>query len=410
MTAVQSIRKQAGGLAVEAARGLVVQLASRFKQGSLRVEFPDGSVRLFGQAGAIPAADLQIVDPAFYRLVLLGGEIGLGEAYMDGYWRSRDLVQLLRFGVLNRSHASLNIPGLKRVTQLADRRLHLSRRNTADKARDNIHAHYDLGNEFFRLFLDQTLTYSCAYFSHPDQPLAEAQYNKYLMLCEKARVGRGQHILEIGSGWGGFAIYAARNYGCRVTTITISEEQFELARRRVDGAGLSDLVEVELRDYRDLEGEYDAVVSIEMLEAVGAEYFATFFEKIEAALKPGGRAAIQVITVPDRSYASLRDGVNWMQKYIFPGGMLPSLAELERSLASTSLIITEVQDIGLHYATTLRRWRTAFMENLPAVRALGFDDRFIRMWEYYLAVSEAGFLTRNTGDLQVVFEKPAVPS
>jgi cyclopropane-fatty-acyl-phospholipid synthase len=228
------------------------------------------------------------------------------------------------------------------------------------------------------------------------------------MLCEKARINRYHHVLEIGSGWGGFAIYAARNYGCRVTTVTTSEEQLAFAQRRVEGANLADHVEVLLRDYRQISGQYDAVVSIEMLEAVGAEYFSTFFKKLDESLKPGGRAAIQAITIPDRHYAALRDGVNWVQKYIFPGGMLPSLAELERSLAETSLLISEVQDIGPDYATTLRRWRTAFLKNRPGVRALGFDDRFIRTWEYYLAVSEAGFLTRNTSDLQVVLEKPAI--
>ena len=404
---MQDLRRQAGNLAGEAVRGLLVQLASRIKRGSLRIEFPDGSVRLFGQAGASPAADLKILDPAFYRQVALGGEIGFGEAYVDGLWRSSDLVSLLSLGIVNRPHVNLNVPGFRRVTRLADRRLHLSRRNTSQQARDNIHAHYDLGNDFFRLFLDQTLTYSCACFSNPEQSLADAQHTKYLMLCEKARIRRDDHVLEIGSGWGGFAIYAARNYGCRVTTVTISEEQLNLARRRIEGAGLSELVDVVPRDYRDITGQYDAVVSIEMLEAVGAEYFPAFFKKVDDSLKPGRRAAIQVITVPERSYAGLRDGVNWVQKYIFPGGMLPSLAEIERSLAETSLLITEVQDIGPHYATTLRRWRTAFMDNLPAVRALGFDERFIRMWEYYLAVSEAGFLTRNTGDLQIVFEKPS---
>jgi cyclopropane-fatty-acyl-phospholipid synthase len=409
MTAVQDLRRQAGSLAVEAARGLLVQLASRIKQGSLRIEFPDGSVRLFGQPGAAPAADLKILDPAFYRQVAIGGEIGFGEAYVDGSWQSSDLVSLLSLGILNRQNVSLKLPGLRRMTQLADRGLHLSRRNTADQARENILAHYDLGNDFFRLFLDQTLTYSCAVFSNPEQSLAEAQHTKYLMLCEKARIGRNDHVLEIGSGWGGFAIYAARKYGCRVTTITISQEQLALARRRVEGAGLADQVEVLLCDYRQIDGQYDAVVSIEMLEAVGAEYFPTFFKKVDESLKPGGHAAIQVITVPERNYVALREGVNWVQKYIFPGGMLPSLAEIERSLADSSLVITEVQDIGPHYATTLRRWRAAFWENLAAARALGFDDRFIRMWEYYLASSEASFITRNTSDLQIVLEKPALP-
>jgi cyclopropane-fatty-acyl-phospholipid synthase len=391
----------------QAAKRALIGLASRMRDGELRVRFPNGGVRMFGSAGASPAASLHILDDSFYRRVLMHGEIGFGEAYMDGLWRSDDLVALLELGVLNRRSVQFNVGWLRRASRMRNVRLHRSRENTKAQAEENIHAHYDLGNDFFRLFLDDTMTYSCAYFDYPEQELADAQRNKYRMLCEKARIDSRDHVLEIGSGWGGFAMFAAERYGCRVTTITISQEQLKLARERVAAAGLSDLVEVRYCDYRDIHGQFDKVVSIEMFEAVGAEYFEAFFAACDRVLRPGGRFAMQTISVPDRSFASVRDGVNWVQKYIFPGGMLPSIAEIERALRDTELVIGGLEDIGAHYAITLNRWRYNFISQLPAVRALGFDDRFIRTWEYYLAACEAGFLTHNTGDLQIVFEKPA---
>jgi cyclopropane-fatty-acyl-phospholipid synthase len=251
------------------------------------------------------------------------------------------------------------------------------------------------------------MTYSCAVFDEPGQPLADAQRNKYRLLCQKARISAADHVLEIGSGWGGFAMFAAERYGCRVTSITISRRQHELARRRVAEAGLDHAVDIRLCDYRDVVGQFDKVVSIEMFEAVGADYFAPFFRACERALRPGGLMALQTISIPDRSFEPMRRGVNWIQKYIFPGGMLPSLAAIERALYSTRLAITGVEDIGQHYAVTLRHWRHRFLANVEEVRRLGFDDRFVRMWEYYLAASEAGFRTRNTFDLQIVLEHVA---
>jgi len=388
-----------------AAKRLLVEAASRMRDGSIAVEFDNGQRRLFGQKGVPPSATLRILSPEFYGRVITAGEIGVGESYMDGLWRADDLTALLVAGIRNRRHAPAALKKLNDVSRFASRRLHLDRRNTQNGARDNIQAHYDLGNDFFRLFLDATLTYSCAVFESPGQDLAAAQRNKYRALCEKAGLGAGDHVLEIGSGWGGFAIYAAQSCGCRVTTITISREQLELARERVAEAGLDNRVEVEFCDYRDVAGRFDKIISIEMFEAVGADYFEAFFQKCDAVLKPGGRMALQTITVPDRAFEDLRDGVNWIQKYIFPGGMLPSLAEIERSIQRTNLVISAVEDIGLNYVRTLQLWRERFFANLDAVRALGFDDRFIRMWHYYLCASEAGFQTRSTGDLQIVLDK-----
>ncbi|MEX1104438.1 MAG: cyclopropane-fatty-acyl-phospholipid synthase family protein, partial [Dehalococcoidia bacterium] len=282
---------------------------------------------------------------------------------------------------------------------------HRIRRNTRAGSQRNIAAHYDLGNDFYRLFLDETMTYSSAVFATPDQDLAEAQRNKYRIIAANAGLEPGQHVLEIGTGWGGFALYAAGELGCRVTSVTISREQYELARERAHAAGLDDRVDVQLRDYRDIEGTYDAIVSIEMLEAVGAEYFATFFEVCDRALRPGGRMSLQSITFPDAAYERQRRGANWIQTYIFPGGLCPSLSVIERSIHDTRFLVNGVTDIADSYALTLRVWRQRFMARLDEVRSMGFDERFIRMWEYYLALSEAGFATGISQDLQIVLEK-----
>ncbi len=392
-------------LAAQAAKRVILRAASVMREGELTVVLPGGKRRVFGTPGATPAATMRVHDDEFFSRVLLHGEIGAGEAYVDGLWDSDDLVALMELGVENRRHVQFSSMWMSRASKLKNVRLHRGRRNTEAQSKDNIHAHYDLSNDLFRLFLDETMTYSSAYFSSSDQPLADAQRNKYRMLCERAGITKDDHVLEIGSGWGGFAMFAAERYGCRVTSITISEEQFALARERVEQAGLSDRVEIRFCDYRDIEGQYDKIVSIEMFEAVGAEYFETFFQACDRALKPGGRMAMQTISLPDGAFIPVRDGVNWVQKYIFPGGMLPSIAEIERSLHKTDLVIDGLEDIGAHYALTLRQWRERFMSRLPEARALGFDTRFIRMWEYYLAVSEAGFLTRNTSDLQIGFSK-----
>jgi cyclopropane-fatty-acyl-phospholipid synthase len=324
---------------------------------------------------------------------------------MDGLWSSPDLPALLRVAALNREALSLPKGWWRLPMQLQKTIAHRTRRNTIAGSRRNIEAHYDLGNDFYRLFLDETLTYSSAVFTSPDQSLADAQRTKYRVIAERAGLRGGEHVLEIGSGWGGFALYAAGELGCRVTSITVSPEQHRLANRRVRDAGLADRVRIELRDYREIEGTYDAIVSIEMLEAVGAEYFTTFFEACDRALRPGGRMSLQVITFPDVSYEPQRRGANWIQTYIFPGGLLPSLAEIERSLHGTQLLVRRADDIAASYVRTLQAWRTAFLARLDDVRALGFDERFIRMWDYYLAISEAGFDTGVCQDYQILLEK-----
>jgi len=384
---------------------IALAAAARVKVGHLVVVLPDGDRRMFGDDRAEPGAEIHIHDQRALVKLLVDGETGGGEAYMDGLWSSPDLAGLLRWAALNRESLALSSGWLRRPAQLRRTIAHRLRRNTKRQSRRNIAAHYDLGNDFYRTFLDESMTYSSAVFDSPDQALAEAQRNKYRLMAEGAGLVRGQHVLEIGTGWGGFALYAAGELGCRVTSITISQEQHDLARERVRADGLEDLVDIQLRDYRDITGTYDAIVSIEMLEAVGAEYLATFFEICDAALVPGGRLSLQSITFPDAGYERQLRGANWIQTYIFPGGLCPSLAVIERSARDTRLLITSVADIAADYVLTLRAWRTRFMERAGVVRSLGFDDRFVRMWEYYLALSEAGFATGISQDLQIVFEK-----
>jgi cyclopropane-fatty-acyl-phospholipid synthase len=379
--------------------------AKRIRAGRLEMVLPDGSRHTFGNQEAERRAELHIHDRRALVKILLHGETGMGEAYTEGWWSSPDLVGLIELGLLNR-HSLALATGWWRVPAQVGRTLaHRARRNTGRQAKKNISAHYDLGNDFYRLFLDETMTYSSAVFASPDQTLADAQRNKYRLIAEGAGLTKGQHVLEIGTGWGGFAIYAAEEIGCRVTSITISKAQAELARERVRSAGLSNLVDIQLLDYREVSGLYDAVVSIEMLEAVGAEFFETFFEVCDRALAPGGRLSLQSITYPDVAYDSQRRGVNWIQRYIFPGGLLPSLAVIEGSTHRTQMLVTRVTDVALDYARTLSQWRTRFLSHRDAVRGMGFDERFIRTWEYYLTISEAGFGTGTCQVLQIVLEK-----
>jgi cyclopropane-fatty-acyl-phospholipid synthase len=388
-----------------AAERILLAGASRIRIGRLTVVMPEGRRLVFGERNATRTAEFHVHDREGAMDLLFHGETGVGKAYMDGVWSSPDLEGLLELAILNRSAIAMHRGWWRRPLQLQRTLAHRARRNSKDQARKNIAAHYDLGNHFYRLFLDETMTYSAAVFEHDGQSLEDAQRAKYRRIAEGAGLEAGMHVLEIGSGWGGFALYAAGELGCRVTSITISREQHDLARERVAAAGLEHLVDIQMRDYRDIVGQYDAVVSIEMLEAVGAEYYTTYFEAVDRALRPGGRFSLQVITFPDVAYEAQRRGANWIQTYIFPGGLCPSVAVIEQSLHGTRLLLRDARDIGPHYATTLRAWRTRFLANLDAVRAQGFDERFVRMWEYYLAVCEAGFATGVAQDHQIVLEK-----
>ncbi len=391
---------------VRTSRNALERAAGRLRHGQLTVQYPDGERRTFGAAGSEPHASLVVRDKRLYARLLRGGEVGFGEAYMDGLFESDDLVELVKLGILNRPYVSLNAFRLGWLSRFRHRRLHAGRANTRAGSKRNIHDHYDLSNDFFRLFLDETVTYSCAIWTAEEQTLTEAQRNKHRLLCQKARVKTGDHVLEIGSGWGEFALTAARTFGCKVTTITISEEQLPVVQQRIKEEGLGHLVEVKLCDYRDVEGTYDAILSTEVFEHIGAEFLESCFRKCESLLRPGGRICIQILGVPDRGYEAARTGMHWMQKYIFPGSVTPSISVLEKSLRRSTLLMEQVEDVAHHYPRTLQEWRRNFRANLPAIRGLGFDERFARMWEFYLATSEACFATRHLSDLQVVMVKP----
>jgi len=386
------------------ARRLVHARLARLREGRLRLH-EGGQVLEFGDAGAggAPDASLTVLDPAMYAEVAFGGSVGAGESYMLGHWRSDDLTAVLRLLLRNRDALDAMETGLARLSAPLRGLFHRLRANTRAGARRNIAAHYDLGNDFFELMLDETMMYSCALFERPGMSLAEASLAKLDAICRRLELRPGDRVLEIGTGWGGFALHAAARYGCRVTTTTISRRQFERARERVSAAGLDDRVEVLLEDYRDLGGRYDKLVSIEMIEAIGHRQFETFFARCADRLVPGGRMLLQSITIADRHYARARDEVDFIKRYVFPGCCIPSLAALVQAASDGgSLRVERVDDIGIHYAATLAAWRANFFAQLDRVRALGYPDEFVRMWDFYLSYCEAGFAERALGDVQML--------
>jgi len=381
---------------------IVFRTLSGLSRGRLEVRLPDGSSQCFGRAWEPGlSCTVTVHDWAFFRRLLLDGETGAGASYIAGEWSCDDLVALVRIAIANQG-ALERIAPLSWLGGLVGRARHRARRNTVDNARRNIREHYDLGNEFFAVFLDDTLTYSCALFDEPGQSLEAAQLNKYRAMAERAQIAAGDHVLEIGCGWGGFAEFAAREYGCRVTGVTISQAQADYARARLARARLQDRVSIELVDYREMEGRFDKIVSIEMLEAVGHENLPTFFRRLDELLGPGGLAALQVITIPDQRYARYRRRPDYIQRFIFPGSHLPSLGALTAAMRrASSLVVRDSTDIAPHYAETLRRWRLRLLDGSDDIRSLGFDDAFLRRWEYYLAYCEGGFDSRYIQDLQL---------
>jgi cyclopropane-fatty-acyl-phospholipid synthase len=346
-------------------------------------------------------------DPAMYRTVALGGSVGVGEAYMDGLWDCDDLPTLVRIFVRNRDLLDRMETGLARLGGALLRFLHAGRRNTRSGSRRNISEHYDLGNELFRLFLDEDLMYSSAIFADEHESLEVASRRKLDRICRKLALAPGERVVEIGTGWGGFALHAARHYGVHVTTTTISAEQHALASKRVVEAGLADRITVLLSDYRDLEGRYDKLVSIEMIEAIGHQFLGTYFAKCAALLEPHGMALVQAITIEDHRYVQAVRSVDFIKRFIFPGSFIPSVGAMMHALATQSdFKLFHLEDIGPSYALTLREWRRRFHANLDAVRALGYSDRFVRMWDYYLAYCEGGFVERSIGDVQMLLVRP----
>jgi len=373
----------------------------------LRIIDALGSTELAPGSNCTRAITINVRDPGFYRAVAANGSVGAGESYMDGHWTCDDLVGLVQLLVRNRAMLDRMETGWARLGGIAMRGLHALRANTRDGARRNIAAHYDLGNEFFRLFLTDDLMYSSALYAGDDDTLEQASTRKLDRICGKLRLQPGDRVVEIGTGWGGFALHAARHYGCHVTTTTISREQHALAESRVAEAGLQDRVTLLLEDYRDLPGQYDKLVSIEMIEAIGAPFLDTYFGKLGSLLKPDGLALVQAITIEDHRYASALNSVDFIKRHVFPGSFIPSItAMIDSKARSTDLALVQLEDFGSSYARTLQAWRQRFMARLPEVRAQGFDERFVRMWEFYLAYCEGGFRERSIGVAQLLMAKP----
>lgn len=391
---------------------LVLDALRQMTAGCLRLDLPDGTTRIFGTPGAATTAHIRVVNPAFFQKCVLFGDVGFGESYVAGDWKTDSIAQVIAWAILNlkyspaRSGAGVRGVALN-LFKSYNRMLHLLRSNSVATSRRNIAEHYDLGNEFYQLWLDRTLTYSSAYFTAADQSLESGQTAKYDALCRKLQLQPTDEVLEIGSGWGGFASHAVRHYGCRVTTVTISEEQFKYASARFVREGIADRVDIRLMDYRMLTGQYDKVVSIEMMESIGDRYLETYFEVIHAVLKPGGLVGLQYITVPDSRHADLKRGVDWIQKHIFPGSLLLSVGRVNKALSRTGdLFLHDLEDLGASYARTLHVWWENFNAQLTGVRALGFDERFIRKWNYYLQYCEAAFASRNVSVVQAVYTRP----
>lgn len=405
---VPALAVSAGGFSDRLFRRIALQRLQRLEHGRLTVVDAEGS-HDFGQPDATCPlhVTLHVYHPRAYTRLALRGSIGVGEGYMAGDWQCDDLTGLVRLFVLNQE-ASLGLEqGLARLGMPLFRGLHALRRNTRRGSTANIAAHYDLSNDFYRLFLDPSLMYSSAIFPNPSSSLEEAAIAKNERICRKLQLGPQDHLLEIGSGWGGFALHAATRYGCRVTTTTISRQQHELACERVRQAGLNERVTVLLQDYRDLQGSYDKLVSIEMIEAVGHHYLDTYFQRCSRLLKADGLMLLQCITIADQEYERARRAVDFIQHYIFPGGCLPSLTAIAASVARmTDLRLFHLEDIGPHYASTLRHWRERFTANLERVRALGFSEAFIRLWTFYLCYCEGGFRERSISAAQLLFTKP----
>ncbi|MGN6329285.1 MAG: class I SAM-dependent methyltransferase [Rhodanobacter sp.] len=390
-------------------RQRLLERLGALRHGRLVLKDACGRVELGDPASAHPELQIHVhvLDPDFYRAVARNGSVGAGESYMDGQWRCDDLVGLIRLLLRNRELLDGLESGLARLGGMAMRAWHALRRNTRDGSRRNIAAHYDLGNDFFGLFLSSDLMYSSAIWTDPADTLETASARKLERICRKLDLQPTDRVIEIGTGWGGFALYAATHYGCHVTTTTISREQHALASKRVAAAGMGAHVKLLLEDYRDLDGQYDKLVSIEMIEAIGAPYLDVYFAKVGALLKPDGLALLQAITIEDHRYAQALKSVDFIKRHVFPGSFIPSVNALLAAKTRTSdLAPIQLEDFGSSYALTLKAWRERFMANLEQVRAQGFDECFIRLWEFYLAYCEGGFRERSIGVAQLLLAKP----
>lgn len=385
----------------------IFKFLNRLKCGSLKISLPDGSERTCGDHRISQPIELKIRNYNFFWQVLFNGDIGFGESYMAGDWECDKLTDIFKIFIDDLESMDTRGLPLAWMGRIINRWRHVSRSNTPTGSKRNIVDHYDLDNRFFSTFLDETMTYSCALFENPEDTLEQAQRAKLRSVIRKARIGPDDHVLEIGSGWGSFAIEATKSTGCRVTTLTLSKEQQKLAQERIKQAGLQDRIDVQLRDYREVTGRFDRIVSIEMLEAVGHKHFGSFFAALERLLKPNGLVVLQVITIPDQRYRRYRRDVDFIQAHIFPGGLIPSLTALGEAMTKHSRLVIEHQEnFNQHYARTLHQWRQRFMSKRKTISSLGFPTEFQRKWEYYLAYCEAGFSNRILNLMQIVLTRP----
>jgi cyclopropane-fatty-acyl-phospholipid synthase len=396
-----------GPLAALGRRLLQTQL-SRLRDGEIRIVDGETEQRFGARSERCPlAVTVEVLHPRFYADAVFGGTVGAGAAYIHGLWRCADLTALTRIMYVNRALMDQMDRRWTFISRPLLRVFHWLHRNSEGGSERNIRAHYDLGNDFYRLMLDETMAYSCGIFADESTTLAEASRAKFDAACRKLALQPGDQLLEIGTGWGGLALHAARHYGCHVTTTTISREQHDFAREQIERAGLGDRVTLLLEDYRALRGQYDKLVSVEMIEAVGAPYLDTYLAKCATLLREGGAMLLQAITIQDQDYRAQLRSINFIQRYVFPGSFIPSVSAIADSLRRvTDLKIFHLEDIGPHYARTLALWRRNFSEHLAGVRKLGFSEQFIRMWEFYLCSCEGGFAERALGDVQMLLTKP----
>jgi cyclopropane-fatty-acyl-phospholipid synthase len=375
--------------------------------GNLTIEDNDHIYHFSGESRQDLCARFKVLDEQFYWYVAFGGSVGAGEAYINNYWQSDDLTSVMQLFALNQSMMDSMEGGLAKLTTPLKQGFHWLNKNTRKGSRSNIVAHYDLGNEFFKLFLDPTMMYSSGIFLQDNQSMHQASLNKLERICERLRLQSDDHIVEIGTGWGSFAIFAAKNYGCKVTTTTISDEQYSYAKKRIKEENLEGQITLLKQDYRNLEGKFDKLVSIEMIEAVGHQYFDTFFKKCSSLLKPEGEMLLQAITIVDQRFDSAKKEVDFIKRYIFPGSCIPSVDSISKSIRQSSdMRVLNLEDIGVHYAYTLNKWRQAFFDNIEQVKEQGFSQAFIRMWDFYLCYCEGGFKARVISVVQIHQVKP----
>ncbi len=405
-------KKSASKIKLNVYQRLINYVFSPMHLGKLTITLPAGEILTYGNGQGSVHAAIRICNNDFFKKCVLFGDVGFGESYVDGDWETDDIARVIEWMIANvDNHPTLMSDKKKRspvnFLKVCNNLISFFRKNSLLGSQKNISAHYDLGNEFYRVFLDPSMTYSSAYFKDSTESLEQAQYQKYEQLCQKLRLQATDHVLEIGSGWGGFAIYAAKNFGCRITTVTVSQQQYHYALRRIADENLSDRITIELKDYRNIRGKFDKIVSIEMLEAVGHEYYEAYFSQCYELLKKDGILALQMILSPDNRYESFRKNIDWIQKHIFPGSLLPSLAIIHKVINQTGdLNLYHFEDITADYVQTLAIWRENFNRNLDQISAQGFDAAFIRKWNYYLSYCQAAFKTRNISVAQVVFTRP----